>query len=226
MGLATGNQTYKRVAQSLRHDGKAVPHDYTAIHHDQDRSLPENCSSRSPDYLEIVARATNDAIRDWDVISGRLQWRQGLETLLGYSGSDDHSDLEFWQQLLHSADRARIAASIQDALATRVDRWSGEYRLRRADGDYLLVLERAFISRDLAGNATRFVGSLMDITARKQLQDQLCRSQKMEAFGQLAAGVAHDFNNFLTTILGYSDLVLCESGVKGLIASHVAEIRS
>src|SRR5205823_4484818 len=68
-------------------------------------------------------------------------------------------------------------------------------------------------------------GSLMDITARKQLQDQLCRSQKMEAFGQLAGGMAHDFNNFLTTILGYSDLVLSESGSKGSIASHVAEIR-
>jgi nitrogen-specific signal transduction histidine kinase len=66
----------------------------------------------------------------------------------------------------------------------------------------------------------------MDITARKQFQDQLCRSQKMEAFGQLAAGVAHDFNNFLTTILGYSDLVLCEAGIKGAIASHVSEIRS
>lgn len=226
MGFATGNQTYQRVAQPLGQDGKGVPHDYTAIHQDQDRALPENCSSGSQDYLQIVARATNDAIRDWDVISGALTWPQGLDALLGYANSKDHSDLEFWQQLLHSADRARVAASIQQAFDAGVDRWSGEYRLLRADGEYALVLERAVITRDAAGQATRFVGSVMDITARKQLQDQLCRSQKMEAFGQLAAGVAHDFNNFLTTILGYSDLVLCESGVKGMIASHVAEIRS
>jgi len=226
MGLATGNQTYKRVAQSLGHDGKAGPHDYTAIHHDQDRALPENCSSRSEDYLQILARATNDAIRDWDVISGTLTWPQGLESLLGYARAAQDSGLEFWQKLLHSADRARVAANIQDTFASGAERWSGEYRLRRADGEYLLVLERAFITRDATGRPTRLVGSLMDITARKQLQDQLCRSQKMEAFGQLAAGVAHDFNNFLTTILGYSDLVLCESGLKGTIASHVAEIRS
>jgi signal transduction histidine kinase/CheY-like chemotaxis protein len=88
------------------------------------------------------------------------------------------------------------------------------------------LLERALILRDTNGVAIRLVGSLMDVTARKQLQDQLVRSQKMEAFGQLAAGVAHDFNNFLTTILGYSDLLLDELGMKGAIANHISEIRS
>jgi two-component system, cell cycle sensor histidine kinase and response regulator CckA len=88
------------------------------------------------------------------------------------------------------------------------------------------LLERALIVRDSAGAAIRFVGSLMDVTARKQLQDQLVRSQKMEAFGQLAGGVAHDFNNFLTTILGYSDLLLDELGMEGEVAAHIGEIRS
>jgi PAS domain S-box-containing protein len=149
-----------------------------------------------------------------------------LESLLGYPVSDQNLNLSFWQERVHPADRARVAASLREALSNQIDHWSGEYRFQRADGEYLQLLERAAICHDATGKPTRLVGSLMDITARKQLQDQLCRSQKMEAFGQLAAGVAHDFNNFLTTIFGYSDLVLSESGVKAGIASHVAEIRS
>ncbi len=225
MGLATGNQTNKPVAHSLVGDLALVPHDFNGAYHEQNRALPESRSSQSDNYLQIVARATNDAIRDWDVIKGALFWPQGLETLLGYPEPGQPLDLGFWQDHVHPADRARVAISIRAAFADGLEHWSGEYRFQQAGGEYLQILERAVIQRDATGQPTRFVGSLMDITARKQLQDQLCRSQKMEAFGQLAAGVAHDFNNFLTTILGYSDLVLSESGAKGPIASHVSEIR-
>jgi PAS domain S-box-containing protein len=178
-----------------------------------------------PEHLALAAQATNDAVRVWTVASGALSWPQGLEALLGYSDSAA-AEIAFWQKQIHPQDRARTAASIRDALAAEGDHWTGEYRFRHADGSYLDLLERAHIVRDANGRPVRFVGSLMNVTARKQLQDQLVRSQKMEAFGQLAGGVAHDFNNFLTTILGYSDLLLDELGMKGEIADHISEIRN
>src|SRR6266481_4960668 len=226
MRLATGNQLQGRVARSAGDNQSDPSRNKCTTNENHNRALSENNSSQSPEHLQIVARATNDAVRDWDVKSGSLFWPQGLESLLGYCRSSATEQIGFWQEQVHPEDRARAAASISDALAGTSERWSGEYRFCRADGSYLQLLERALIVRDGQGQAIRFVGSLMDITARKQLQDQLCRSQKMEAFGQLAGGVAHDFNNFLTTILGYCDLVLAETGRKGAVASHVAEIRS
>ena len=184
---------------------------------------------RSPsdeDYFAIVAQATNDAVRDWNVKGDALSWPQGLESLLRYDHSSAEANLHFWQTNIHPGDRSRIGASIRDALAGSDDHWSGEYRFRRGDGSYINILERAVIFRGNDGRAERMIGSLMDVTARKQLQDQLCRSQKMEAFGQLAGGVAHDFNNYLTTILGYGDLLLHERQIKGPLAEHVGEIRA
>lgn len=179
-----------------------------------------------PEHLALAAQATNDAVRVWTVATGALSWPQGLEALLGYTRSSATDEIGFWQKQIHPQDRARAAASIRDALAAEADHWTGEYRFRHADGSYLDLLERAHIVRDANGRPVRFAGSLMNVTARKQLQDQLVRSQKMEAFGQLAGGVAHDFNNFLTTILGYSDLLLDELGMKGEIAGHISEIRN
>ena len=192
----------------------------------ENRSVPaKNGATQGAQHLALAARATNDAVRDWDVRGRVLSWPQGLESLLGYKGSAATQTIGFWQQQIHPDDRASTAAKIRDALNGNAEHWTGEYRFRHADGSFLDLLERALILRDERGKAVRFIGSLMDITARKHLQEQLVRSQKMDAFGQLAGGVAHDFNNFLTTILGYSDLLLGEIGVRGSIATHISEIR-
>ena len=227
MGLATGNQILTPVTQSGGHDESETTRDHQQhqLHENKNVPVSADISSQSSDYHTLIARATNDAVRDFDVSSRALTWPQGLETLLGYERLSTNAEIAFWEERVHPEDRARVAGSIRDAICGDAEFWSGEYRFRNASGRYLQLLERALIVRDGTGKAVRFVGSLMDVTARKQLQDQLCRSQKMEAFGQLAGGVAHDFNNFLTTILGYSDLVLSETGPKAAVSNHVTEIR-
>jgi signal transduction histidine kinase len=182
--------------------------------------------AKDADYHQLVARATNDAVRDWDLASGDLIWPQGLDTLLGYPPDKSDQTIAFWQRQIHGADRSRTAASIRNAIKSKAEYWSGEYRFRHAKGHYLQLLERALIVCDINGRPVRFIGVLMDVTRRKQLHDQLSHSQKMEAFGQLAGGVAHDFNNFLTAILGYSDLLVAEVEGRGTGAKYLSEIRS
>ncbi len=225
MGLATEQHNYQSVMPALGTKATPKPNEHNAPNQSSNGSVVEDRAAQGGGYLAHVARATNDAIRDWNVAAGSLFWPQGLQSLFGYEDPVHQSDLSFWHQRIHPSDRSRLCTAIQEALASDSETWSGEYRFRKHDGDYLNILERAAISRDPSGQAQRWIGSLMDISARQKLQDQLCRSQKMDAFGQLAAGVAHDFNNFLTTILGYSDMVLSEPGMSRTVESHIQEIR-
>ncbi|MCD4691214.1 PAS domain S-box protein, partial [bacterium] len=90
---------------------------------------------------------------------------------------------------------------------TRGEVWSGRFVNKKKDGSF--YTEEATISpvRDASGATINYVAVKRDITQETALEDQLRQSHKMEAVGQLAGGVAHDLNNMLTPILGYSELL-------------------
>ncbi|MEY2544967.1 MAG: hypothetical protein QOG48_84 [Verrucomicrobiota bacterium] len=226
MGSTTANDSLGIGATSQARDQKQTPPHEHSIYQIKDGADAQNHAAQSQDYPSLLARATNDAVRDLDLTTNRLVWRQGLHDLLGYDARSTSTDLAFWTERVHPEDRLRVVGSICAALDGTAENWTGEYRFQHADGSYLHLLERAAIVRDEQRRAVRLLGSLMDITEHKQLHDQLCRSQKMEAFGQLAGGAAHDFSNYLTTILGYSDLLLAETASKNTITNHVTEIRN
>ncbi|MEN8149698.1 MAG: PAS domain S-box protein [Planctomycetota bacterium] len=111
------------------------------------------------------------------------------------------------------------------ATLSRGESWTGRMTNRRRDGSFYEV-EAAFSAiRDATGRFVNYVSVQHDVTHEVALEAQLLQSQKMEAVGKLAGGVAHDFNNILSIIMGYSDLVLTEVEEDSLVATGIEEIR-
>jgi len=102
--------------------------------------------------------------------------------------------------------------------------WHGEFHNRKKDGEQ--YWEAATISpiRDREGGISHFVAIKEDITERKKLEAQLLQSQKMEAVGLLAGGVAHDFNNMLMAIIGYGNILQMKMAEDDPLRSNVDKL--
>jgi len=101
-----------------------------------------------------------------------------------------------------------------------------ELRLRRKDGSQVTVLETTAAVRSESGDLYALRGMLRDVSEQRALEEQLLRSQRMEAVGRMAGGVAHDFNNLLTVINGRSDLLRSQLDPGSPLVAEVDEIKA
>ncbi len=92
------------------------------------------------------------------------------------------------------------------------------------DGNTVSVETISYPLRDLSGNVISAIEIMNDITERKRLEEQLLQAQKMEAIGLLAGGVAHDFNNILTAVMGHGSILETKMKSEDPLRMHVDEI--
>ena len=144
------------------------------------------------------------------------------EKIWGRTCEDLYKSPKTWIEAIHPVDRERVVQAAQTKQLR--GEYEETYRVVRPDGTIRWVRDRAFPVADERGEIYRVVGTTQDITERKQLEEQLRQSQKMEAIGQLSGGVAHDFNNLLTVINGHIGLLQMRDQVTPEIANSIEQI--
>ena len=126
-----------------------------------------------------------------------------VEALCGFPAHKFLESRDLWSSRIHPDDRERVLQEFQRLRSTGSQ--SIEYRWLGADENYRYFLDQAVLVRDEQGRPKEIFGTLLDVTERKQLEQQLIQAQKMDAIGKLTGGIAHDFNNMLTVVIGSLD---------------------
>ncbi|GAB3758390.1 hypothetical protein GCM10028817_31390 [Spirosoma pomorum] len=118
--------------------------------------------------FELLAKATRDAVWDWNLDDNVVWWNEGFFDLFGYAPESLEPGPESWYNRIHPDDREETLYHIHEIIDKGGTNWSHEYRFRRVDGSYATIFDRGYIiHRD--GRAVRMVGSMQDVSTYREL---------------------------------------------------------
>jgi diguanylate cyclase (GGDEF)-like protein/PAS domain S-box-containing protein len=152
-----------------------------------ERERDQRRLEQSEQRFQLVARATSDAVFDWNIVTGESWRTDSFDAIFNYRSAEMPATIEGWRERVHPDDVERVNAKLEAFFASDAVEWHDTYRFRRGDGSYAHVLDRGRLERGPAGEPLRMVGGMVDVTHQHETEEALRLHQ-----GQLAYQASHD----------------------------------
>lgn len=176
------------------------------------RTTEEQLRLREERY-RLVSRATQDLIWDWNMSTGLVDCSDAIHTVFGHPASWVEMTPADWFSIVHPDDVAHLREVSEGAAARGESYWTTELRVRRGDGSYAMVVNRAYIMRDDVGAPLRMVGSVTDVTERRKAENAMRKAAEVaeaanRAKSEFLANMSHEIRTPMNGVIGMIDLAL------------------
>ncbi len=171
-----------------------------------ERKKTEEALQKSKESLAEAQRIAHIGNWSWDIRTNELQWSDEVYRIFRLNPREFEPTYDTFLSYVHPDDREPVGKAVEKAL--RGKPYGVDYRIVLPDGTVRFVHAQGEIAFDENGELVRMVGTVQDITEKKEQESRLLMSERLAALGQIASGIAHEINNPLATIAACAEGLL------------------